>query len=122
MSKSVTVNTPKELGKALIEKTDEIRIEGDLAETVIAFQRIPPHKWGIACRCVAGAIAAALGGVTLPAVIPIAAFAVVTLGHDLVTVAISIGAAAKSPVALEMLRKDYREVGRGPDYLVLKRK
>ena len=69
-----------------------------------------------------GAIAAVLGGVTLPAVIPIAAFAVAILGHDLVTVAISIGAAAKSPVVLGMLRKHYREVERSPDYLVLKRK
>lgn len=122
MSKSVTVNTSKELGKALADKADEIRIEGALAETVIAFQRIPQHKWGIAYGCVAGAIAAAAGGVTLPAVIPIAAFAVIILGYDLVTVAISIGVAAKSPLALNVLQKHYREVERGETHLVLKRR
>ena len=122
MSKSVTVNTAGELGKALADKADEIRIEGDLAEQVLWIRTLNPIKWKVAYALVAGAIAACIGGVTLPAAIPLTGAALIILGYDVVTVAISIGVAAKNPVALEVLRKHYREVERGVGYLVLKRR
>lgn len=43
MSKSVTVNTPEELGKVLLAPkvfVGEIRIEGDLAETVVSLRNL----------------------------------------------------------------------------------
>lgn len=125
MSKSVTVNTPEELGKVLLFSevfVGEIRIEGDLAETVVSLRDVSPLQWIGVYASFAGAIAAVMSGVLLFAAIPAATVAIALLGHTDVVKAVRIGVAAKDPGALPRLRKDFVTVERGRDYLVLKRK
>ena len=122
MSKSVTVNTAKELGKALLDKADEIRIEGDLAKRVRRIRTISAMKWMVIYSALVAAVVAAITGVGLPAAMLLAGAAVVVLGYDATVAAIYIGVAAKGAGVLKVLRKDYREVARGVNYLVLKRK
>ena len=122
MSKSVTVNTAEELGKALADQTDAIRIEGNLAMTVIAYRRIPRYKLVIAHVSLVGAIAAVTSGVLSLASPALAVPALAILGPVGVAELIRIGVAAKDPAALKGLRKHYREVERSLDYLVLKHK
>lgn len=47
MSKSVTVNTPEELGKALADRADEIRIEGSWTKRSRTLMPIKPATWAI---------------------------------------------------------------------------
>ena len=122
MSKSVTVNTPKELGKALADKADEIRIEGDLALKVRRIRTISARKWMVVYAALAGAVALASTGAGIPAATVVAGMAIIVLGYDLTTVAIHIGVAAKGAGSLKVLRKHYREVERGETHLVLKRR
>ena len=122
MFKSVTVNTAGELGEALADKIDEIRIEGDLAKRVRRIRTIGVMKWMVIYSALGAAVVAAISGVGLPAAILLAGAAVAVLGYDATVVAIYIGVAAKGAGVLKVLRKDYREVARGVDYLVLKRR
>lgn len=121
MSKSVTVNTPEGLGKALVDKTDAIRIEGDLAKRVQHLRAITPIKWVIVFSSLSAAIASALSGVAIFVALPLAGIAIAVLGYDLTLATVSIGVAAHSPGVLKVLRKGYIEVERGLDYLVLMR-
>lgn len=118
MSKSVTVNTAEELGKALADKADEIRIEGDCALQVRHIRTMSPIRWVAAYSALVLAVSSVL------VVRPFAPLGIAEaiLGYDAAVTAISIGVAAKSARVLKVLRKDYIEVARGPDYLVLKRK
>lgn len=122
MSKSVTVNMPEELGQALADKTDEIRIEGDLAKRVQVIRKCGAPQWIAMYGTLAAAIVAFISGSGLPAAIAFAGMAVAVLGYHATVAAVRIGVKAKDPAVLNRPRKDYREVGRGPDYLVLKRK
>ena len=124
MSKSVTVNTPEELGKVLAPNVfvGEIRIEGDLAETVVSLRALSRLRWIGVHASLAGAIAASVSGVGLPAAIVCTAAAAVALAPAGVVRTIRIGVAAKNPGALHRLRKDFVTVERGRDYIVLKRK
>lgn len=123
MSKSVTINTPKELGKALLDKADEIRIEGDLAKRVRRIITISAIKWWVVFGALSAATTLAMTGVGLPLAVSLAgAAAVFVLGYDATVAAIFIGVAAKGAGSLKGLRKDYREVERGVGYLVLKRR
>ena len=133
MGKRVTVKTPKELGKALKGKADEILIEGDLKKKVI---RITGKvAWLVAIGAIAAAVAAiiASGGLALvpgaalatPAIwgsgAALAAPAVGILGFPTTVAAISIAIAAGGVGVLNKLRK-YKVVERGENRLVLRRK
>ena len=135
MGKRVTVKTPKELGKALKGKADEILIEGDLKKKVIRIRVTGKVAWLVAIGAIAAAVAAiiASGGLALvpggalaaPAIwgsgAALAAPAVGILGFPTTVVAISIAIAAGGVGALNKLRK-YKVVERGEDQLVLRRK
>ena len=128
MAKSVTVKTPKELGKALKAKADEILIEGDLKKKVIRIRVTGKVAWVVAIGAIAVAVAAiiASGGLALaplaaPGVALAAAPAVGILGFPTTAAAISIAITAGSVGALNRLRK-YKVVERGEDRLVLRRK
>lgn len=122
MSKSVTVNTPKELGEALVDKADEIRIEGELAKRVQRIRATNRFKWVAVYGCLAGAVVAVASGIGIPAATVLAGVALVILGYHATFVAISIGVAGKGAEVLKVLRNDYREVERGEAHLVLKRR
>ena len=122
MSKSVTVNTAEELGKALADETDEIRIEGDLVLGVLYIRTLSRPKWIVIYGALASAVVGVISGLGLPAALMLAALAVGVLGYQVTVAAVRIGVKAKDPAALNRLRKDYREVARGRGYLVLKRK
>lgn len=122
MSKIVTVNTPEELGQALADKTAEIRVEGDLAKRVQVIRKFSTAKWIVVYGALAGAVVGVISGLGLPAALMAAGIAVSLLGYQATVAAVRIGVKTKDPAALHRLRKDYREVARGPDYLVLKRK
>ena len=122
MSKSVTVNMAEELGKALADKTDEIRIEGDLAKRVQVIRKLTTTKWIVIYGALASAVVGVISGLGLPAAIILAGLAVSILGYQVTVAAVCIGVKAKDPAALNRLRKHYREVERGLDYLLLKHK
>ena len=122
MSKIVTVNTPEELGQALADKTAEIRVEGDLAKRVQVIRKLSTTKWIVIYGALAGAVVGVISGLGLPAGIMLTGIAVSILSYQVTVAAVRIGVKAKDPAALNRLRKDYREVARGVDYLVLKRR
>lgn len=123
MGKRVTVKTPKELGKALKGKADEILIEGDLKKKVIRIRITGKVAWLVAIGAIAVAVAAIIssGGLALPLGTALAAPAISILGFPGVSAAILIAIAAGGVEALNKLRK-YEEVERGEDWLVLRRK
>lgn len=123
MGKRVTVKTPEELGKALKNNADEILIEGDLKKKVIRIRITGKVAWVVAIGAIAAAVAAiiASGGIAFPLGIPLAAPAISILGVPTVSAAILIARAAGGVGALNKLRK-YKEVERGEDWLVLRRK
>ena len=117
MSKSVTVNTAEELGKALADKADEIRIEGDCALQVRHIRTMSPIRWVAAYSALVLAVGRVLVGAP-----PATGVVEAVLGYDAAVAAISIGVAAKTARVLKVLRKNYIEVARGEAHLVLKRK
>ena len=123
MGKRVTVKTPKELGKALKGKADEILIEGDLKKKVFRIRVTGKVAWLVAIGAIAAAVAAiiASGGLAFALGIPLVAPAISILGVPTVSAAILIAIAAGGVGALNKLRK-YKEVERGEDWLVLRRK
>ena len=122
MSKIVTVNTPEELGQALADKTAEIRVEGDLAKRVQVIRKLSTTKWIVIYGALAGAVVGVISGLGLPAGIMLTGIAVSILSYQVTVAAVRIGVKAKDPAALNRLRKNYIEVARGVDYLVLKRR
>ena len=136
MAKSVTVKTPKELGKALKGKAGEIVIiKIDLAKKVLRIKATGKVAWAVAIAAIAVAVAAiiASGGLALvpgavlvtPAIwgsgAALATPAVGILGFPTTLAAISIAIAAGGVGALNKSRK-YKVVERGEDRLVLRRK
>ena len=123
MGKRVPVKTPKELGKALKNNADEILIEGDLKKKVIRIRITGKVAWLVAIGAIAAAVAAiiASGGLAFALGIPLVAPAISILGVPTVSAAILIAIAAGGVGALNKLRK-YKEVERGEDWLVLRRK
>ena len=124
MAKRVQVDNPKELGKALKGKADEIIIiKIDLAKKVLRIKATGKVAWAVAIAAIAAAVAAiiASGGLASVPGATLAAPAVGILGFPTTVAAISIAIAAGGVGALNKLRK-YKVVERGENRLVLRRK
>lgn len=124
------VKTEKELGEALKRGDDTIEIEGDLANKIIKIRATGKVAWVIAIAAIGVAFyaivaTAGTGGTAAPvtgiSALIAAPAAVVVLGGAVTYTAIAIAVAAGGIGALTSLR-DYKEISRSQNKLVLKKK
>ena len=118
--------TEKELGEALKNNQDEIKIEGNLAKKTFKIHATGNAAWVVACGAIAVAIVSILaspetGGASFVATAVSGTAAVTILGISTATSAVMIGVAAGSAHALDQLR-EYKVVEYRKDKLILKRK
>ncbi|PSU86957.1 hypothetical protein [Photobacterium kishitanii] len=121
-----SVNTEKELGKALKNKESTIEITGDLAKKTIKLRATGTVAWAIAIGAIGiavyGAIATVPTGGSSAVVSGIAAPAAISiLGGAATYSAIAIAIAAGGVGALTTLR-GYKEVSRTENSITLKRR
>lgn len=125
-----TVKTEKELADAINRGEDTIEIEGSLAKKTIRIRATGKVAWVIAFGAIGLATYAVIttgvtGGTSTPVVGPVAGItggvAVGILGGAATYSAIAIAVAAGGVGVLTRLR-DYKEISRTENRLVLKRK
>lgn len=117
------VRTEKELGEALKRGDDKIEIEGNLVNKTVRIRATGKLAWFVAIGALGIAVVSffgtgGVGGVVSAGVAPAA---VGVLGGAATYSAIAIAVAAGGVGALNSLR-NYKEVSRSKDKLVLKRK
>lgn len=117
------ISNEQELGNALKSDQDTIVIEGDLKKKVIIIRGKGKVAWAIAFGAIGIAVTIIIssGGSLTPAGITIGTGAIAVLGYSTAVAAVAIAVAAGGTSALNKLR-NYREVSRTANNIVLKRK
>lgn len=127
---AATVKTEKEFADAIKRGEDTIEVEGDLAKKTIRIRATGKVAWAIAFGAIGIAVYAAIttgvtGGTSAPVTFSVAGItggaAIGILGGAATYSAITIAVAAGGVGVLTKLR-DYEEISRTENKLVLKRK
>lgn len=134
-----TVKTSKELGIAIKNGENEIKVEGDLQKRVLRIRAVKPALWGIVAASIAAGVTlmlatpaattatapiAGIGGIiSFKGSVILSSTAATILGIKATTVAIGVAiATGGGTAALTKLREKYTVNEKNSQYIILKKK